>query len=196
MVNRNKPNEQRRRFLTIATSFVAGAGAVGVAIPFVQYWNPSAKAKAAGAPVRIDVSKIETGSMITVAWQSKPVWIVKRTPENLKNMTEIAHRNKLRDPDSNVNQQPNYAQNDYRSIKEEIFVAVGICTHLGCVPNYEPEDLAGKDHAKFFCPCHGSKFDLAGRVFKGVPAPTNLIIPPHQYLENGILEIGTDTQTN
>ena len=134
--------------------------------------------------------------MITVEWQGKPVWIIRRTGENLKNLALEEHREELRDPDSKFNQQPEYAKNTYRSIKEEFFVAVGICTHLGCVPNYEPDGRAEVKHALFFCPCHGSKFDLAGRVFKAVPAPTNLIIPPHQYLDNNVLEIGADEQTS
>tara|TARA_R110002074_G_scaffold384463_1_gene565144 strand:- start:2702 stop:3283 length:582 start_codon:yes stop_codon:yes gene_type:complete len=188
-------NETRRRFLVGATSFVAGAGVVGVATPFVQSWNPSAKAKSVGAPVQVDISKIDPGAMITVAWQGKPVWVVRRTAENLKNLALEEHSGELRDPDSDVNQQPDYARNAVRSIRDDIFVAVGICTHLGCVPNYEPDGRAEVKHALFFCPCHGSKFDLAGRVFKGVPAPTNLIIPPHQYLDNDVLEIGTDATT-
>ena len=188
-------NEPRRRFLIGATSFVAGAGVVGAAIPFVQSWNPSAKAKAAGAPVKVNIGKLEPGAMVTVEWQGKPVWVIRRTIENVKNLAMEEHRDELRDPDSEVNQQPEYAKNEYRSIKEEYFVAVGICTHLGCVPNYEPDGRAESRHALFFCPCHGSKFDLAGRVFKGVPAPTNLIIPPHQYLENNVLEIGSDATT-
>lgn len=191
-----KVNETRRRFLTAATSFVAGAGLVGVATPFVQSWNPSAKAKALGGPVRIDPRKIEPGSMVTVEWQGKPVWVIRRTTENLKNLAQESHREELRDPDSEVNQQPDYAKNEIRSIGEEIFVALGICTHLGCIPNYEPDGRVEVKHALFFCPCHGSKFDLAGRVFKAVPAPTNLIIPPHQYLDNGMLEIGADEQTS
>lgn len=189
-------NEPRRRFLIGATSFVAGAGVVGVATPFVRSWNPSAKAKAVGAPVQVDISKIDPGAMITVEWQGKPVWVIRRTTENVKNLAMEEHRDELRDPDSEVNQQPEYAKNEYRSIKEEYFVAVGICTHLGCVPNYEPDGRAEVKHALFFCPCHGSKFDLAGRVFTGVPAPTNLIIPPHQYLKNHVLEIGSDATTS
>ena len=189
-------NEPRRRFLIGATSFVAGAGVVGVATPFVQSWNPSAKAKSVGAPVQVDISKIDPGAMITVAWQGKPVWVVRRTAENLKNLALEEHSGELRDPDSDVNQQPDYARNAVRSIRDDIFVAVGICTHLGCVPNYEPDGRAEVKHALFFCPCHGSKFDLAGRGFKGVPAPTNLIIPPHQYLGNNVLEIGSDATTS
>lgn len=189
-------NEPRRRFLIGATSFVAGAGVVGAAIPFVQSWNPSAKAKAAGAPVKVNIGKLEPGAMVTVEWQGKPVWVIRRTIENVKNLAMEEHSGELRDPDSDVNQQPDYARNAVRSIRDDIFVAVGICTHLGCVPNYEPDGRAEVKHALFFCPCHGSKFDLAGRVFKGVPAPTNLIIPPHQYLENNVLEIGSDATTS
>lgn len=140
--------------------------------------------------------KIEPGSMLTVEWQGKPVWVIRRTAENLKNLVQQGHREELRDPDSAINQQPDYTMNEFRSIKKEIFVAVGICTHLGCVPHYEPDGRAEVKHALFFCPCHGSTFDLAGRVFKSVPAPTNLIIPPHQYLDNGTLEIGVDEQTS
>ena len=189
-------NEPRRRFLIGATSFVAGAGVVGAAIPFVQSWNPSAKAKAVGAPVKVNIGKLEPGAMVTVAWQGKPVWVLRRTASNIENLRQSPHRALLRDPDSEINQQSDYAKNEFRSIKEKIFVAVGICTHLGCVPNYEPKGMEGVDHALFFCPCHGSKFDLAGRVFKSVPAPTNLIIPPHQYLGNNVLEIGSDATTS
>lgn len=164
--------------------------------PLFNHWNPSAKAKSVGAPVQVDISKIDPGAMITVAWQGKPVWVVRRTAENLKNLALEEHSGELRDPDSDVNQQPDYARNAVRSIRDDIFVAVGICTHLGCVPNYEPDGRAEVKHALFFCPCHGSKFDLAGRVFKGVPAPTNLIIPPHQYLGNNVLEIGSDATTS
>lgn len=188
-------NEPRRRFLIGATSFVAGAGVVGVATPFVQSWNPSAKAKAGGAPVKANIGKLEPGAMVTVEWQGKPVWVLRRTASNIENLRQSPYRALLRDPDSEINQQPDYAKNEFRSIKQEIFVAVGICTHLGCVPNYESEGMEGVDHALFFCPCHGSKFDLAGRVFKSVPAPTNLIIPPHQYLDNDVLEIGADATT-
>ncbi|MBR9910239.1 MAG: ubiquinol-cytochrome c reductase iron-sulfur subunit [Gammaproteobacteria bacterium] len=192
----NDVNEARRRFLIGATSFVAGGGLVGVATPFVQSWNPSAKARSIGSPVRVDVNKIESGAMITVEWQGKPVWVLRRNTQNLKNLEATEHREELRDPDSEVNQQPDYVSNSYRSIRDEIFVAVGICTHLGCVPLYEPDGIEGVEHALFFCPCHGSKFDLAGRVFNGVPAPTNLIIPPHQYLGKSILEIGVDASTS
>lgn len=195
-IKKVKPNGSRRQVLVAATSFVTGAGLVGVSIPFIQSWQPSAKARAIGAPVRVNAEKIESGSMLTVEWQGKPVWVIRRTAENIKNLVQQGHREELRDPDSAINQQPDYTMNEFRSIKKEIFVAVGICTHLGCVPHYEPDGRAEVKHALFFCPCHGSTFDLAGRVFKSVPAPTNLIIPPHQYLDNGTLEIGVDEQTS
>ena len=183
-------NEPRRRFLIGATSFVAGAGVVGAAIPFVQSWNPSAKAKAVGAPVKVNIGKLEPGAMVTVEWQGKPVWVLRRTASNIENLRQSPHRALLRDPDSEINQQSDYAKNEFRSIKEKIFVAVGICTHLGCVPNYEPKGMEGVDHALFFCPCHGSKFDLAGRVVAGVPAPYNLEVPPYRFESDTVIVIG------
>jgi ubiquinol-cytochrome c reductase iron-sulfur subunit len=188
-------NQHRRKFLIATTSFLAGAAVVGVAIPFVQSWQPSARARAAGAPVRVDISKIEPGSMITVEWQGKPVWILRRTASNVERLALDEDRDILRDPDSTVNQQPDYAKNQFRSILPEVFVAVGICTHLGCVPIYNIEGQVGYDYPLYFCPCHGSKFDLAGRVFRGVPAPTNLIIPPYSYLDKNIVEVGVDANT-
>jgi len=182
----------RRRFLTIATSFVAGAGIVATSIPFLGYWKPSRKAKNAAAPVKIDISKIESGSMITVNWQGKPVWILRRTEESLNELASDIHLKRLRDPDSEVNQQPDYAKNQFRSIRDEIFIAIGICTHLGCVPSYKPDGYNEIKNSLYFCPCHGSKFDLAGRVYKNVPAPSNLIIPPHRYLNDAFVEIGMD----
>jgi ubiquinol-cytochrome c reductase iron-sulfur subunit len=157
--------------------------------------QPSAKARAAGAPVRADISKLEPGQMIRVKWRGKPVWMVKRTDDMLQALPALDPE--LRDPDSEQPQQPAYAQNGYRSIKPEILVTVGICTHLGCSPTYRPDvgaaDLGGDDwKGGFFCPCHGSRFDLAGRVYKGVPAPLNLEIPPHRYLSETELVIGED----
>jgi ubiquinol-cytochrome c reductase iron-sulfur subunit len=184
-------SDTRRRFLTTATSFTAAAGVAALTIPFVKSWQPSARAKVAGAPVKVDSSKIEPGRMISIKWRGKPVWILRRTETNLQNLTQPDHQNELRDPFSKINQQPDYAKNEYRSIRPEVFVAVGICTHLGCVPSYIPEGKEDVSHSLYFCPCHGSKFDLAGRVFKNVPAPTNLVIPPHRYLDDGIIEIGT-----
>ncbi|MDX1676783.1 ubiquinol-cytochrome c reductase iron-sulfur subunit [Arsukibacterium sp.] len=183
----------RRRFLTIATSVVGGVGAVGVAVPFIASWNPSERAKQAGAAVTADISKLEPGQLIRVEWRGKPVWIVKRTDETLQQLAET--ENRLRDPGSEIQQQPAYAQNQHRSIKPEIFVAVGICTHLGCSPTYLPNDFSAQVEgirAGFFCPCHGSKFDMAGRVFQGVPAPTNLVVPPHMFIDDNTIMIGED----
>ena len=183
-------NLERRRYLVAATTLVATVGAVGISVPFVKSWQPSARARMSGAPVEIDIRKLEPGRMITVKWRGKPVWILRRTEANLETLQKTTHLAKLRDPDSAARQQPDYAQNQYRSIRSDVFVAVGICTHLGCVPTYLSSGT-GED-AIYFCPCHGSKFDLAGRVFKNVPAPANLVVPPHRYTGDDILEIGVD----
>ncbi|MFT5879813.1 MAG: ubiquinol-cytochrome c reductase iron-sulfur subunit [Moritella sp.] len=183
----------RRRFLTAATCVVGGVGAVGAAVPFIKSWNPSAKAKAAGAPVEVDISKIEPGQLIRVEWRGKPVWVVSRTEGVLQELEQ--HDDVLRDPASEQGQQPSYAQNKYRSIKSELFVAVGICTHLGCSPTYLPDSFGEQVEgvtAGFFCPCHGSKFDMAGRVFQSVPAPLNLVVPPHHYVDATTILIGAD----
>ncbi len=190
-------SQGRRRFLIGATSVVGGVGVVGAAVPFVQSWNPSAKAEAAGAPVTVNVDKIEPGQQITVSWRGKPVWIVRRTPEmqeNVKAMTPL-----LKDPDSSeTSQQPAYIDGPLRSIKPEFVVIVGICTHLGCVPSYRPEvapaDLGEEWLGGFFCPCHGSKFDLAGRVFSGVPAPVNLEVPPYRFDDESTVTVGLDPE--
>jgi len=179
----------------MSTSFLAGAGIVGISIPFIQSWSPSAKARASGAPVKVNISKIEVGGMITVEWQGKPVWILRRTQKHINQLSLKDHRENLLDPDSSANQQPDFAKNEYRSIRPEILVAVGICTHLGCVPAYKKAEDKRSAEALYFCACHGSKFDLAGRVFKGVPAPSNLIIPPHHYVNNDLLEIGVTTRS-
>jgi len=190
-------NEGRRRFLTAATCVVGAAGAVGAAVPFVASWNPSAKAKAAGAPVKANLSKLEPGQMIVVEWRGKPVYVVRRTEETLANLAKMD--DKVRDPESLIPQQPAYAQNATRAIKEEFLVLLGLCTHLGCAPMYRPEvgaaDLGGDEWmGGFFCPCHGSKFDLAGRVLKGVPAPINLEVPPHMYDSDTVITIGVDQE--
>ena len=191
----NQPeNTNRRKFLTVATSVIGGIGAVGAAVPFVASWNPSAKAKAAGADVEVDISGIAPGQLIRVMWRSKPVWVVRRTPELLSSLE--AHEDQLRDPNSENEQQPSFAQNRYRSLKDEYLVLVGICTHLGCSPQHLAEG-AFAEYAEgvaegFFCPCHGSKFDMAGRVFAGVPAPLNLVVPPYQYLDDNTLLIGSE----
>ena len=187
-------NSGRRRFLTAATSVVGAVGMGFVLVPFISSMQPSAKARAAGAPVRADISKLESGQMIRVKWRGKPVWLVRRTEKMLEVLPTLDTT--LRDPESLESIQPPYAQNEYRSIKPELLVTVGICTHLGCSPTYRPDvgaaDLGADWEGGFFCPCHGSKFDLAGRVYKGVPAPTNLVIPPHSYLSETELLIGED----
>jgi len=190
----NNVDTGRRRFLVASTSVVGAVGAAFVAVPFLSSWMPSERAKNAGAPVEVDISKLEEGRMLTVEWQSKPVWIVKRSAETLANLTK--NDASLRDPASeNPDQQPPYAQNENRSIKPEILVLVGICTHLGCSPTFRPDigaaDLGGDAWlGGFFCPCHSSRFDLAGRVYQGVPAPTNLVVPPHKYLSDNVILVG------
>lgn len=189
-------NRSKRKFLVAATSVVGGVAAAGAAVPFVMSMLPSARARAAGAPVEVDISKIEPGMMLTVEWRGKPVWIVSRTQEMLDLM--VKHDDQLADPKSEMPQQPDYCKNDGRSLKPELLVAVGICTHLGCSPTYRSDigaaDLGADWPGGFFCPCHGSRFDIAGRVYKGVPAPTNLVVPPHQYLSDARLLIGVDTE--
>jgi ubiquinol-cytochrome c reductase iron-sulfur subunit len=189
-------DRRRRRFLTAVTSGVGAIGLGFAATPFVLSMTPSARARAAGAPVEVDISKIEPGQLLTVEWRGKPVWILRRTPEMLKGLAALdAH---LADPASKVaSQQPAYAQNAARSIKAEILVVVGICTHLGCSPDKRlsagPGAGLGEDWpGGFFCPCHGSKFDLAGRVWRNVPAPTNLEVPPHSYLSATRILLGVD----
>ena len=185
----------RRRFLVASTSVVAAVGAGFVAVPFLSSWSPSERAKNAGAPVEVDISALEEGRMMTVEWQSKPVWIVRRTKETLANL--VKNNDHLRDPESKIeSQQPPYAQNATRSRKPEFLVLVGICTHLGCSPTFRPEigpeDLGADWLGGFFCPCHSSRFDLAGRVFQGVPAPLNLVVPPHYYVSDNVILVGED----
>lgn len=187
----------KRRFLTAAASVVGGAGAAAVAVPFVSSMLPSAKAEAAGAPVEVDISKLETGQLLTVEWRGKPVWIFRRSPEALANLETLD--DSLRDPNSQVvSQQPEYCQNDTRSIRDELMVLVGICTHLGCSPTYRPDlapaDLGADWKGGFFCPCHGSRFDLAGRVYQGVPAPINLQVPPYHFQGDNLVVVGEDAQ--
>lgn len=193
-VEYNQVDHKRRRLLTIATSGVGLAGIVGLTVPFVGSMSPSEKAKAAGAPIEVDISKLESGQQIIVKWRGKPVWVIHRPQESLAALADL--NDKLLDPDSKNRQQPDYAQNIHRSIKQEILVLVGICTHLGCSPKYQPEvgAVSFDDDWKggFLCACHGSKFDLAGRVYSGVPAPSNLVVPPHHYLSDKVLLIGED----
>ena len=190
-------NQERRRFLVLATAGAAGVGALGVAKPFVASFFPSEKAKAAGAPIDIDVSKIEAGQLVTAEWRGKPIWVLNRTEQQLKDLPSL--NGELVDPSSAAaDQQPKYCQNELRSIKgkDNIWVAIGICTHLGCSPTFRPDlapaDLGANWKGGFFCPCHGSKFDLAGRVYKGVPAPSNLVIPPYKYLSETTIRVGED----
>jgi len=190
----NEPvNSGRRKFLTLTTGVVGGVGAAAVAVPFVKSWSPSEKAKAAGAPVSVDISKIQPGQLVRVEWRGKPVWVVSRTQKVIDELATL--NNKLRDPNSVEGQQPDYATNPLRSLKPELLIAVGICTHLGCSPTYLPdsfgEQVEGVESG-FFCPCHGSKFDMAGRVFQNVPAPLNLVIPPHYYISDTKVLIGLD----
>ncbi|WP_048308343.1 ubiquinol-cytochrome c reductase iron-sulfur subunit [Halomonas sp. PR-M31] len=195
----NGVNKGRRRFLVGATAVVGAVGAVGVAIPFLGSWQPSAKARAAGAPVEVDVSKLEPGQQMTVEWRGKPVWVARRDDAVIERLKEI-DSSQLRDPDSGAPQQPDYVDPVLRSIKPEFMVLIGICTHLGCVPSYRPEpgaaDLGGDWPGGYFCPCHGSRFDLAGRVFTGVPAPLNLLVPPYRYDTDTTIVIGEDQEAS
>ena len=189
-------NKGRRRFLGATTAVVGAVGVVGVAVPFVKSWNPSEKAKAIGGPVKVDLSKIEEGALITEEWRGKPIYILKRSAAVIAGLNESGHKDRLLDPESNnVNQQPEYAHNETRSVESDVLIVEGVCTHLGCAPKmyYEvkPEPFDEKWSGGFFCPCHGSRFDLAGRVFKGVPAPSNLKVPKHQY-DGSMLVIGED----
>jgi ubiquinol-cytochrome c reductase iron-sulfur subunit len=191
------PLDPKRRQLLIATSVVGAAAGAGIAIPLVSSMLPSERAKAAGAPVEVDISRLAPGELMTVEWRGKPVWIIHRTPEMLASLKQAEPH--LADPGSREPQQPDYAGNEYRSIRPEIMVAIGICTHLGCSPTDKFKTGASQGMAPdwpggFLCPCHGSQFDLAGRVYKNMPAPTNLEIPPHQYLAEGRLLIGEDKQ--
>jgi ubiquinol-cytochrome c reductase iron-sulfur subunit len=184
----------KRRFLIGATGVVGGVGAVAAAVPFVMSFFPSERAKAAGAPVEIDISKLEPGQKIDVEWRGKVCWIVQRTPDMLATLPKLTER--LADATSSQDQQPAYARNEHRSIKPGVWIAVGICTHLGCSPTFRkdiaPADLGPDWLGGFFCPCHQSKFDLAGRVYKSMPAPTNLVVPPHKYLSDSKVLIGDD----
>ena len=185
-------NLSRRRFLTLATGAAGGVAALGVGVPFFMSWLPSERAKANGAPTLVDVSKLEAGQQMTTTWRGKPIWVVSRTKEQLANLKKVEAN--LVDPNSESPEQPENCKNATRSIKPEFLVAVGICTHLGCSPNYRPDvapaDLGPDWLGGFFCPCHGSKFDLAARVFKGVPAPKNIEIPPYQFLSDNQIQIG------
>jgi len=184
----------RRRFLTLTTSVVGAVGAGFAAVPFIASLPPSERAKALGAPVTIDISKMEPGQQVVAVWRRQPVWVIRRTPAMLASLDKVVGQ--LADPESEVPQQPDYARGAARAIKPEYMVLKGICTHLGCSPKFRPEfpapEIAADWQGGFFCPCHGSKFDLSGRVYKGVPAPTNLPVPPHRYADDRTLVIGED----
>ncbi|MEP7329855.1 MAG: ubiquinol-cytochrome c reductase iron-sulfur subunit [Betaproteobacteria bacterium] len=184
---------KKRRFLLGATVGVGGVGAAAAAVPFVMSFWPSARARAAGAPVEVDISKVEAGQLITVEWRGKVCWVLNRTAAMLATLPKLNAA--MADPNSNADQQPANCKNEHRSIKDSIWVAIGICTHLGCSPTFRPEvapaDLGPEWLGGFFCPCHQSKFDLAGRVYRGMPAPTNLVIPPYKFLSDAKIVIGT-----
>ncbi len=187
----------RRRFLTATTAVVGGIGIVSAAVPFIKSWEPSARAKAAGAPVTQSLAKIEAGQLLIVSWRSLPVFVLNRTAAQLATLPQVDSR--LVDPKSSgvsADQQPKYAQNESRSIKPEWLVIVGICTHLGCVPDFvpeiKPEPFDPEWKGGFYCPCHKSRYDLAGRVFNGVPAPKNLQVPPYHFIDDSTIQIGVD----
>lgn len=188
-------NNRRRRFLTTAATVVGGAGLVASAVPFIAAMKPSARTRAIGAPVEVDVGALKPGEKMTVQWQGKPVWIVRRSQESIEALASLV--DELRDPESQVEQQPPYARNEYRSRKPEFLVVIGLCTHLGCSPTYlppdAPHDFGPGWKGGFNCPCHGSRFDLAGRVYKGVPAPSNLVVPPYKFVGKTRILIGDDS---
>jgi ubiquinol-cytochrome c reductase iron-sulfur subunit len=196
-VSADEIDHGRRRVLLAATAAMGGVGAAYVATPFVLSMDPSERAKAAGAPIDVDISKLEPGQLMTVEWRGKPVWVLRRNKQMLKTLPELDSQ--LRDPNSDeLSQQPAYAKNPYRSINPEYMVMVGICTHLGCSPTYRPEfappDLGPDWKGGFFCPCHGSRYDLAGRVYAGVPAPKNLVVPPYHFVSATRLLVGVDPE--
>jgi len=185
----------RRHFLTVATFVTGGAGVIATAVPFVASFKPSARAQALGAPIEVDVSKLEVGALLKVEWRGHPIYILHRSEAMIASLSKDAAL--LRDPLSKDSEQPSYATNEHRSIKPAYLVLEGVCTHLGCapMPRFEvaPADLGPQWPGGFLCPCHGSKFDLAGRVFQGVPAPTNLGVPPYRYINDNTILIGSDT---
>lgn len=190
----NQKIDKTRRNLVIATSVAGGAASVGAAIPFVASMLPSERTKAAGAPIEVDISTIAPGELRVFEWRGKPVWVIRRTKEMVDSLKLAAAR--LTDPGSSSSKQPEYAKNEYRSRKPEVMVMEGVCTHLGCSPQMKPADDKAEMGAEwtggFYCACHGSKFDLAGRVFRGAPAPTNLVVPPYTFLSDSTLLIGED----
>ena len=195
MNEQEKPDKTRRN-LIVATSAVGAAAGLGAAVPFVWSMFPSERAKAAGAPVEVDLTKIAPGSMEVIEWRGKPVWVIRRTQEMLAGLKTAESR--LSDPQSKASTQPKYAENEFRSAKPEFMIMEGVCTHLGCSPQLKGADakaeMGGDWTGGFYCPCHGSKFDLAGRVYSGSPAPLNLVVPPYEFVSDGTLVIGEDKE--
>jgi len=193
-MNDREKVDKRRRTLVVATSVVGGAATLGAAVPFVASMLPSERAKAAGAPVEAEIASLQPGELRVFEWRGKPVWVIRRTKQMLESLKAVAQN--LTDPESKHSEQPGYAKNEYRSQKPEIMVMEGVCTHLGCSPQLKAADAKGEMGGDwvggFYCPCHGSKFDYAGRVFRGAPAPTNLTVPPYTFVSDGSLLIGED----
>jgi ubiquinol-cytochrome c reductase iron-sulfur subunit len=196
-MNEHEKVDKTRRNLVVATSVVGGAAGVGVAAPFVASMWPSERARAAGAPIEVDVSRIAPGELSVFEWRGKPVWVLRRTPEMIESLKAVAPR--LSDPNSKASEQPKYAENEYRSARPDLLVLVGVCTHLGCSPQEKPAEAKAEMGADwpggFYCPCHGSKFDFAGRVFNGSPAPTNLVVPPYTVVSDNKVVIGEDEKS-
>lgn len=188
----------RRHFLLVATTVTGLAGVGATAVPFIASWKPSARAQALGAPVEQDISKLEPGAVLKVNWRGQAIYIVRRSPEMLASLSAPEVVGRLRDPNSEESEQPEYTKNETRSLKPEYLVLVGVCTHLGCAPieRFQPQDaeLGADWPGGFYCPCHGSRFDMAGRVFKDVPAPTNLRVPPYRFINESVVQIGVDAE--
>ena len=194
-MDNNDIDKNRRRFLTAAATVVGGAGTVAGAVPFIAAMTPSEKTKAIGAPVEVDISKLQPGQLTIEKWQGRPVWILRRTQEMLDDIS--AQDDNVSDPSSDSSAQPDYAKNEYRSREDEFLVVIGACTHLGCSPKFIEkgiDETLTAEKGGFFCPCHGSLFDFAGRVFKGVPAPTNLVVPPYKFISSSRMLIGDDSE--
>jgi ubiquinol-cytochrome c reductase iron-sulfur subunit len=196
MTSKDDVDQERRCFLRRATTAVGGIGLAVSTVPFVTYWLPSTDTEEQGKPIDVDLSKLQPTEQLTVVWRGKPIWLIRRTQAMLDSLPRL--NNLLRDPNSEEDQQPSYAKNISRAIKPEFFVAIGVCTHLGCIPTYRPDvgSISPDWLGGFYCPCHGSLYDLAGRVFKGVPAPKNLVIPPYMYLSDSLVRIGKDLEGN
>jgi len=188
--------DKTRRNLVVATSVVGGAATLGAAVPFVASMMPSERAKAAGAPIEVDISRLAPGELGVFEWRGKPVWVIRRTQAMIESLKAVVPN--LTDPQSKSSRQPQYAENEYRAAKPDIMVMEGVCTHLGCSPQLKPADakaeMGGDWVGGFYCPCHGSKFDYAGRVFRGAPAPTNLVVPPYTFVSDSTLVIGEDKE--